>query len=115
MWNDTKSILKIVLPIRLILFIYAYTSHKVTIPRWALDPTGLWHAFNSPFFDIWSRWDSAFYVDIATKGYTEKTIGMYPLYPFLIKIINFIIPHAHTSGLIISNLCYFIAMIIFFR
>jgi len=114
--SDIKSTLKIVLPIRFILFIYAYTAHKLTIPRWAWDATGLWHAFETiPFFDLWSRWDSAYYIEIATQGYNHKNVAFYPFYPFLIRICNVITSNGHVSGLIIANISYVLAMVILFR
>ena len=116
MLNDIKSTLKIVLPLRFILFIFAYTAHKLTIPRWAWPATGLWHAFETiPFFNVWSRWDSAYYVEIATQGYNHENVAFYPFYPFLIRICNVITSNGHASGLIIANLSYVLAMVILFR
>jgi len=55
-----------------------------------------WDAPILDFFKYWARWDSGFYLDIAEKGYfwdAAKNLfntTFFPLYPFLIRILNFL-------------------------
>ena len=56
----------------------------------------------SPHFliDIWTRWDSKWYLSIAENGYTPaadlsstiSNVAFFPLYPYLIKFFNLLLP-----------------------
>jgi len=69
--------------------------------------------------EIWSRWDSEWYLLIADHGYNsyeyfqsfgggkylkQDIVKFFPGYPLLIRSINFIFGNAAVSGMIISNL-----------
>ncbi len=85
-------------------FFFPYTS------RWYE-----WNYSNRPWLDIWSVWDSGWYLDIAQNGYSEKllsdlpkktccqqaNIGFFPLYPFLMRLLGFLVGDIYLSGLII--------------
>jgi Gpi18-like mannosyltransferase len=79
--------------------------------------------FMSPysFIDIWSRWDSRWYMDIIMHGYivtediqsTYSTVAFFPLFPLLVKLFSFLLPGAINSptiltiiGLILNNLLF---------
>ena len=76
--------------------------------------------FLSPHWliDIWTRWDSKWYLSIVEQGYsaplnlseTISNIAFFPLYPYLVKMFTWIIPNAWVSrslnlfvGLLVSN------------
>ena len=72
------------------------------------------HVSTNILIDMWSRWDSAFYVDIALNGYgtqagaAEASSAFFPVLPALIRSLLQIIPgagHAEgvVAGLVISN------------
>lgn len=70
--------------------------------------------------ELWSLWDSDYYVDIALNGYTEKSFStenyenwaFYPLYPLFIRIfslaglLNITFQSAFVVGLIVSNIFF---------
>src|SRR5436309_15663582 len=71
---------------RLIILACAYLS-SVALP----PPTGgsFWHAVpNNLLLDVWARWDSGYYLDIAQKGYKfvsdqQSSVPFFPLLPLL--------------------------------
>ena len=53
-----------------------------------------------------ANWDGSDYIHIAKDGYTTGFYtGFFPVYPLLIKLVNYLIPSAIISGLIISWVC----------
>jgi Mannosyltransferase (PIG-V) len=66
-------------------------------PAWEIGADGLRHQIvapvtpsSHPLINIWSRWDSTWYVDIAKSGYSYEAgkpsnVAFFPLYPFLIR------------------------------
>lgn len=79
--------------------------------------------FLSPHFliDMWCRWDAKWYLSIVEGGYSAPSdltkylsnVAFYPLYPYLIKGIAWLLPDVWVSrsvylliGLLISNLSF---------
>jgi len=70
--------------------------------------------------ELWNRWDSPHYLDIAEKGYTDVGesrlfIVFFPLYPFLIWLFAIILENYKLSALVVSNLAYVIACFYLYR
>jgi Gpi18-like mannosyltransferase len=65
----------------------------------------------------WARWDTMWYLRIATHGYAtnDLTAGFFPLYPLLIRALTFFIPNALLSALVVSNLAALGAFFVFYR
>jgi hypothetical protein len=88
----------------------------------ARSASDIWSGFpGNPVLDGWSRWDSAWYVDIANHGYDgaprhrdELNVRFWPLYPLTIRALNALVHNAHLSALIVSNLSFMIALILLF-
>ena len=75
---------------------------------------------SSPFLSMWAKWDSQYYVDIATNGYwfrpgQQSNVAFFPLYPMTMQALaklfggNLIL-----TGFIVSNLAFFGALIFFY-
>ncbi len=76
-----------------------------------------WRYDKRQWLDIWSAWDSGWYLDIAQNGYSsglvsdlpkktccdQSNIGFFPLYPLLIRLASNLEGNFHTAGIIISN------------
>ena len=62
--------------------------------------------FSEEFLAPWFRWDTVHYLRIAREGYGEDPgkIAWPPLYPFLIKILSYVIKPPIFSAIILSNL-----------
>ncbi len=64
--------------------------------------------------DLFYRWDSGWYLNIISKGYTyipdkESSVAFFPLYPMIIKVISAITSHPKIVGFIVSNIALLIA------
>ncbi len=83
--------------------------------------------FLSPkwLIDIWCRWDSEWQLSIVQNGYAASddltasysNLAFFPLYPYLIKLLTFWMPERFQTesvyllvGLIISNVCFILAL-----
>jgi Gpi18-like mannosyltransferase len=59
---------------------------------------------NSPLLSLWQRFDTNWYLKIATAGYSNDGSTVYfPLYPFLIKLLSYLMDPL-LAGILISNL-----------
>jgi hypothetical protein len=65
----------------------------------------------------WARWDTLWYLRIATRGYAvgDLTGGFFPLYPLAIRALTWIIPNVLFNALVLSNLAALGAFIVFCR
>lgn len=96
------SIAAITLFSRLIIFMFAFL--------WNYFNEGDMQGFFKSFEKLWVRWDSPHYIYLAENWYVNEGtakifIAFYPLYPFLMKILNFFTQNSILSGIIISNVC----------
>jgi Mannosyltransferase (PIG-V) len=80
-----------------------------------------------PFINMWTRWDSLWYMEIAKNGYGFKpdapsTTSFFPLYPMCMRLAHRYIRLPHDvgwalSGIVVSNLaliaalCYLVLLI----
>jgi len=89
-----------------------------------------WEFTPNSWLDNWAHWDSGFYLDIATHGYrvqgdptiTQSNIAFFPLYPYLVRGLVYLIPPTLRStsviiaiGVLLSNLCLLGALIVLHR
>lgn len=64
----------------------------------------------------WLAFDSEHYLSIAKEGYRPQTTAFFPLYPLLIRFFSSLpFLNEEISGLIISNLAFLLAMIVFYK
>lgn len=76
------------------------------------------HTFN--LLNLWVHWDGPHYIDIAknwyqTDGDPANFIVFYPLYPILIKIVNFTFNNFNVSAIFISWVCSVLAGILLYE
>lgn len=119
-WKRWKWILiplAVFLITRLVIFGSAYLS-EVALPS---DPNH-WHPHpDNLFLDIWARWDSKWYVNIVNNGYwfqlgQESNVAFFPLYPLLMAVVMPLAGQdAVLSGIVVSNLCLFLALIYLYQ
>ncbi len=93
------------------------TDHKTGI-HYAL-------AIDQPFLDMWTRWDSWEYDEIARVGYWYDyqhkpspygTVACFPLYPMLIRGVGFLLGgRTVIAGLLIANLAAVAGFILLFQ
>lgn len=92
---------------RLLLFALTYTLSLAQgeYTGGLLDSLGIWNQLGT---------DSQHYLNIAQNGYVNTgddrlLIVFLPLYPYLVRGVNFIVDQYLVSGLIVSNLCWVFA------
>lgn len=92
---------------RLLLFVltYALSLLQQGYSGGVLDRLGIWNQLGT---------DSQHYLNIAEHGYVNTgddrlLIVFFPLYPFLVRGVHFIVQNYLVSGLIVSNLCWVFA------
>ncbi len=105
---------------RFVIFIWAIVATRILPVRQltivgdvpALPATGL-----NLLIEPWARWDTLWYLRIATRGYAvgDLTGGFFPLYPLAIRALTWILPNALFNALVISNLAALGAFIVFYR
>ena len=95
----------------------------------AYDYWYVWQYDNHKWLDIWSVWDSGWYLDIAQNGYSptlksdipqktccgQSNVVFYPLYPVSIRFLGGIINNYYLAGIIISNASFLIASLFFYK
>jgi len=103
---------------RLFVFAVAVASSVLFGLSPACKSIGCW-TISLPFFNIFARWDSGFYADIALTGYGTTIVArweFFPLYPILMgilgRLIAFMFPipldlAVYIAGFLISNVAFF--------
>lgn len=114
---------------RVALFAVSWVSLRA-FPRFAPYDGQLPDSFlaNNPGLDGWARWDTAHYVAVAQLGYGDPAspspdggLGFFPLYPLLMRLVVALPGVEPTSsayavaGILISNVCFFVAIALFAR
>ena len=61
------------------------------------------------------RWDAGHYLTIAIDGYVYPNMAFFPLYPLLVKSLNFFIGNIILSGLIVSWVSLYLAIFFLFK
>ena len=62
-----------------------------------------------------ANFDGIHYLKIASRGYAEWEQAFFPLYPLLIRVFNFIFQNELITGLIVSNVSFFIGLFFLYR
>jgi hypothetical protein len=100
--------------------------------KWEVGPDGESHtvaehlsANSWLFVNMWSRWDSGWYLGIARHGYqfvrgVQSNVVFFPLYPFVVRLVHYLIPLPHDAGwflvgIIVSNTALVVALIYLYR
>ncbi len=76
----------------------------------------------SDFLEGWTKGNAAYYVNIAQNGYAGAMMGgehislvFYPLYPWLIKMLAFMLNDYRLGGILISTVCYAVGCVFFYK
>lgn len=64
----------------------------------------------------WFRWDTTHYLEIAEEGYSAESYNTVwpPFYPFLIKLVSFIFKPPILAAIIVSNIFFIAATVLFY-
>lgn len=73
------------------------------------------------WLDYATRWDTGWYIQIATEGYRfdaeagKGNVAFFPLFPLLMRGVIACGVHPVVAGAAIANVCFFVALLLFFR
>jgi hypothetical protein len=122
-----RTVLSIGLASRFIVLFSAIVGYYTIGVREPVSHEVLWD-LNLPIVNLFARWDSGHYINIAINGYSVGPEGpgevwaFFPLYPSLMHIIG--VPFANfisqfqavaVAGFLISNILFFILILFFYR
>ena len=103
--------------------IAAVTTYMVKMPpaSWALRLPRLAEPFKGTLghlFNSWAHWDGVWYIKIASNGYagTDGSVAFFPLYPLLVRWLG--VPFRNNlviSGMLVSLVCFFVAVWLLYR
>lgn len=104
------------------IFFLAYISLAL-MPLNADPNTTTWNLFgNNQLLNGWARWDAGWYKAIAEQGYSaiplieeQRNVVFFPLYPLLIRVLNYGIHHSGLAGIAISNVSYLAGTAVFYQ
>lgn len=101
-----------ILAIKAVVMIFAVQSFHV----WADQPVNGWHGW----LEIWNRWDAVNYLKLAEFGYhatgeMRPMMVFYPLYPWLISLVNFVARDYLLSAFLISTVASIAVGLLLFR
>lgn len=115
-WPAIKFVLPVFIIWRLALMLFGFLSFRLLTFKASFPyidqaliashfPQWLWH---------WGNFDGVHYLSLATWGYREGDQVFFPLYPVLIKLLNYITLNYFLSGFLLSNLVFILASVIFY-
>jgi hypothetical protein len=100
-------------------------SRIIYVIAWAADmliadvtsTRNIWYISPYSFLDSWCRWDSQWYLVIASHGYSFdiNSFAFIPLYPLTIHVLSSIFGHPELMGLLISNISLFTALYFLYK
>jgi len=116
---DNKKILKWLVAVFLIwrvsLMVIAFLGVEFFPSRIDYLGGGVDNYHQNPLVWGWANFDGVHYLNIARQGYFQFEQAFFPLYPFLIRWFAKFFKNFLFSGLLISNLSFFFALILFYK
>lgn len=118
-----KALMLFAILSRAFVFTVAVATNSIFGPRSCAD---CWD-IGFPFLNLFSRWDSGYYADIALHGYSRLVTanwGFLPGYPILMGILGRLLAvitqiqlllAVHLAGFVISNLAFFGSVYYFYK
>lgn len=108
---------------RFLLIFIAFLSNTIFGLRTPFEGENL-PDYSIPLLNLFARWDSGYYINIARNGYTVLSQWAFrPLFPLMLKSINFLFTSQDPPTLInliiigffMNNMLYIISLLLFYR
>ncbi|KKR11834.1 MAG: hypothetical protein UT39_C0002G0015 [Candidatus Woesebacteria bacterium GW2011_GWA1_39_21] len=86
-----------------------------------------WKIAKTQWLDLWSVWDSAWYLDVAQNGYStepsqlpkaccnQTNTAFFPLYPVSVGLLGRVINNYYLAGLLLSNISLIFSAIYLYK
>ena len=106
---------------------YSMFSSEPTAPHWATETHPMMvardntiakeNSFSKYFINNWYRWDTGWYLKIASLGYAvdDHSTGFQPLYPVIIRALNALGINYLFAALLLSRISCLIALFLLFN
>jgi Gpi18-like mannosyltransferase len=118
-FSQDKEIIKFIavlfLAWRIALLVIAFLGVKFFPSRIDYLGGGVDNYYQKPLFWGWANFDGFHYLNIARQGYFQFEQAFFPFYPFLIRWFAKLFKNFLFSGLLISHLSLFLALILFYK
>ena len=78
----------------------------------------VFHRSGNLWLDVWARWDSEYYLDIAEYGYglRSELLAFFPLYPVVVSAVAGLLPgHQLLAAVVVSTVASFVAFVYLFK
>lgn len=111
--KQTRVVLSAWLLSRAWLGLFVYLGH---FSRGAAPPKpGSWEGVSSFWLNVWTTFDSRYFLEIAATGYTPTNSTFFPLYPLLLAPFGPDANRMALAGIVISNLAFLGALWLLFE
>jgi hypothetical protein len=112
MQRHEARLVAMVLAIKALVFLYAGQSYQILADQ-RIDGLYGW-------LELWNRWDSLHYQKLASHGYSavgdmRPSMVFYPLFPWTVRLVAFVINDYLVSAFIVSTLASIAAGLLLFR
>lgn len=104
------------------LLVAGYTARHGLLPRLGPNERSVVRTPDRVALDIWDRWDSFYYIEIATTGYSDQpnpngyyNAAFFPLYPLLIRLLTPLFGNPVVAGVALSNAALLAATLLLYR
>jgi Gpi18-like mannosyltransferase len=109
--HDEMELIALVIVSKALLFLLGGQAHQILTDK-KLGVT--------EWLSIWNKWDSVHYQKLAQFGYSgvgelRPSLVFYPLYPWLIRILEYVISDYLISAFVISTVASVIVAVVFYR
>ncbi len=113
LWVPATAFFLTRLGIALVAYVAAPIIADSTVPPYHMRP-------NNVLLDVFgSRWDTGYYLDIATQGYSNEgalpSVAFFPLLPLMIRALSSLLGDPLATGLLITNTALLGATILLYR
>jgi hypothetical protein len=120
---DTRAVLPIHLVSRVGVLLVGFLA--VLLVGFPPEAANRWRIYNNEFLDLPARWDTGWYLGIATEGYSyvpdsaqkyQQNIAFFPAYPMSIRYLSVLFGRqVMWTGVLISIAAFFVALTYFLR
>ncbi len=117
-WAEIRTPVLVFLGLRVLLSLAVVLIY----PLLPVSPNGVpWSALpDQPLLDVWVKWDSGWYANIALTGYNfsierASNIAFLPLYPIAIKGLSLLVGNVWISGILVANAAFLGSLIVLFK
>jgi hypothetical protein len=112
-FSDLKFVVFVWVISRIWFTIFAYLGHLSHPFQENIE--GGFAGVSNWYLNVWTTFDSKYFLEIAQSGYTAKSSAFFPLYPLLLRPFGPDENAMALAGCVISNLCFAIALWLFWK